>query len=57
MTVEGELARLKKDPRFIRPKKKETKLKVDSRFKGMFESEEFQTPCMVICTVLLLIFA
>lgn len=38
---------LKHDPRFVRPKKKDTKLKVDSRFKGMFESEEFVAPVKV----------
>lgn len=34
-------ARLKTDPRFRRPKQKQLKVEIDSRFKDVLESEEF----------------
>lgn len=47
MTTDQKKVLLKRDPRFVRPKKKQTKLAVDSRFKEMFVSEEFQAPVKV----------
>ncbi|KAJ3196183.1 pre-rRNA-processing protein esf1 [Irineochytrium annulatum] len=42
--MDGEDARfekLKRDPRFLRPKKKETKIVIDKRFHDVFKSREF----------------
>jgi hypothetical protein len=34
-------AMLKRDPRFMRPKKSDTKLVIDKRFQAIFKSQEF----------------
>jgi hypothetical protein len=39
--AEDRFARLKTDPRFRRPKQKQLKVEIDSRFKDVLESEEF----------------
>jgi len=38
-------ARLKSDPRFRRPKKKNTRVVIDERFKGVFEQDK-KKKCM-----------
>ncbi len=41
VTADPRFTKLHFDPRFIRPKKDASKLKIDSRFAGMLNSEEF----------------
>ncbi|KAJ3099309.1 Ubiquitin fusion degradation protein 4 [Phlyctochytrium planicorne] len=38
---DGRFDRIKRDPRFARPKKNENKVVIDPRFQGVFDSEEF----------------
>jgi hypothetical protein len=40
--VDSRFSRLHSDPRFIRPKKKDGKLQIDSRFASALDSKEFE---------------
>lgn len=42
-SIDARFAKVKYDPRFLKPKKNSSKLEIDDRFSGIFKSEEFST--------------